>query len=313
MQEQHKSVLLNETVDNLVMNKDGIYIDGSIGFAGHAVNILSKLTEKGELIGIDLDSYALKCSKNNLSKFPKKSYSLYKGNFSEFPKFINKMGISKVDGLVVDLGISSYQIDSGHRGFSFMNDGPLDMRFNSDKGISAKNLLNNISYLELSNLIREFSEEKNHKKIAKNIVKYSELGKMNTTFDLKNAIKEVVNPRYLNKTLSRVFQAIRIQINDELNSLKKLLTNAIKYLQKGGRIANTAIGKERSWSINNYGGLISHQDGRINPINLQKCLQIALSHFPIEKINKKVISPSLDEINKNSRARSAKLRIAECL
>ena len=123
----HESVLLKETIDNLVMNKAGIYIDGTIGFAGHASAIISKLNNKGRLIGIDLDPYALKCSKDSLSKFPKKSYSLYKGNFSEFSKILQKIGISKVDGLVVDLGISSYQIDSGHRGFSYMNDGNLDM------------------------------------------------------------------------------------------------------------------------------------------------------------------------------------------
>ena len=196
MDKYHKSVLLNETVNNLVMNKNGIYIDGTIGFAGHANLILSKLNNKGKLIGIDLDSYALEYSKNNLSKFPKKSYSLYKGNFSEFPNIIQKMEISKVDGLVVDLGISSYQIDSGHRGFSYMNNGSLDMRFDNKNGISAKELLNNISELDLSHTIKMFSEEKKHKKIARNIVKYAQQGKMNTTFDLKESIREVINQKY---------------------------------------------------------------------------------------------------------------------
>ena len=198
----HQSVLLKEVVDNIIMNKSGIYIDGTVGFGGHAKAILSKLNNKGKLIGIDLDPYALEYTKNSLSKFPKKSYSLYKGNFSEFPKIINQIGIAKVDGLVVDLGISSYQIDSGHRGFSYMNNGPLDMRFDDKNGISAKELLNNISELDLSNTIKMFSEEKKHKKIAKNIVKYVQQGKMNTTFDLKESIREVINPKYLNKTLS---------------------------------------------------------------------------------------------------------------
>ena len=160
MDNQHKTVLLNEAVDNLIMNKNGIYIDGTIGFSGHAELILSKLNKKGKLIGIDLDSYALECSKNNLSKFPKKSYSLYKGNFSEFPNIIQKMEISKVDGLVVDLGISSYQIDSGHRGFSYMHNGSLDMRFNSDNGISAKTFLNGIDEKKLAKIIKKFGEEK---------------------------------------------------------------------------------------------------------------------------------------------------------
>ena len=309
MKKIHESVLLNETVDNLIMNKSGIYIDGTVGFGGHAEAILSKLNNKGKLIGIDLDPYALEYTKNNLSKFPKKSYSLYKGNFSEFPEIISQMGISKVDGLVVDLGISSYQIDSGHRGFSYMNDGPLDMRFNNDYGISAKNLLNNVSDLELGHIIRTFSEEKNHKKIAKNIVKYSEKGKMNTTFDLKEAIKEVVNQRYLNKTLSRVFQAIRIKINNELDNLKFLLNNTIKYVKKGGRIVIITFH--------------SIEDSIVKKFFKKSSIEcICPPIFPIcncdikptlKIINKKVISPSKQEIEKNYRSRSAKLRIAECL
>ena len=152
----HEPVLLNETVDNLVMNKDGIYIDGTIGFAGHASKIISKLNNKGKLIGIDLDPYALKCSNDNLSKFPKKSYSLYKGNFSDIPVIITKIGITKVDGLVVDLGISSYQIDSKHRGFSYRYNSDLDMRFDSTEGNSAKEFLNSADEFTLAKVIKEF-------------------------------------------------------------------------------------------------------------------------------------------------------------
>ena len=156
----HQSVLLKEVVDNMIMNKSGIYIDGTVGFGGHAEAILSQLNNKGKLIGIDLDPYALEYTKNNLSKFPKKSYSLYKGNFSEFPKIINQIGIAKVDGLVVDLGISSYQIDSKHRGFSYRYDSDLDMRFDPENKISAKQFLNNIDELSLSYTIKNLGEEK---------------------------------------------------------------------------------------------------------------------------------------------------------
>ena len=309
MEIKHKSVLLNETVDNLIMNTDGIYIDGTVGFAGHAELILSKLSKKGKLVGIDLDPYALKCSKNNLSKFPEKSYSLYKGNFSKFPHFIQKMGISKVDGLVVDLGISSYQIDSGHRGFSYMNNGPLDMRFDDKNGISAKELLNNISELDLSNTIKIFSEEKKHKKIAKNIVKYAHEGKMNTTFDLKESIKEVINPKYLNKTLSRVFQAIRIKINNELDNLKVLLNNSIKHIEKGGRIAIITFHSLEDSIVKNF--FKQNSLDCICPPIFPICNCNTKPKLKI--INKKVISPSEKELIKNSRSRSAKLRIAECL
>ena len=305
----HEPVLLNETVNNLVMNTSGIYIDGTIGFGGHASKIISKLNNKGRLIGIDLDPYALKCSNNNLSKFPKKSYSLYKGNFSEFPLIINKMGISKVDGIVVDLGISSYQIDSGHRGFSYMNDGILDMRFDNENGISAKDLLNNISDLELGIVIKKFSDEKQHKKIAKNIVKYSKQGKMNTTFDLKQAVQEVVNPRYLNKTLSRVFQSIRIAVNNELENLKIFLENITKHIIKGGRIAIITFHSIEDFIVKNF--FKENSVSCICPPSFPICN--CNVHPKLKIIHKKGISPSIEEIKKNPRSRSARLRVAECL
>ena len=310
MDKYHKSVLLNETVNNLVMNKNGIYIDGTIGFAGHANLILSKLNNKGKLIGIDLDSYALKYSKNNLSKFPKKSYSLYKGNFSEFPKFINKMGISKVDGLVVDLGISSYQIDSGHRGFSYRYNGKLDMRFDVNNNFSAKDLLNSFDENELSYVIKNFGEEKKHHKIAKSIVKYSKKGKMNTTFDLKRAIEEaIVNPRYLNKTLSRVFQSIRIKVNNEIENLNLILMNSLKYLTKGGRLVIITFHSLEDSIIKHF-----FKDNAISCI-CPPSFPICNCNYKakLKIIHKKGIFPSKEEIKNNPRARSAKLRIAECL
>ena len=305
----HQSVLLNETVDNVIMNKNGIYIDGTIGFGGHAEAILSKLNNKGKLIGIDLDPYALEYTKSNLSKFPKKSYSLYKGNFSEFPKILNQIGISEVDGLVVDLGISSYQIDSGHRGFSYMNDGVLDMRFDNENGISAKDLLNNISDLELGSVIKKFSDEKKHKKIARNIVKYSKQGKMNTTFDLKQAIQEVVSQRYLNKTLSRVFQSIRIVVNNELENLKIFLENITKYIIKGGRVAIITFHSIEDFIVKNF--FKESSVSCICPPSFPICNCNVLPKLKI--IHKKGISPSIEEIKKNPRSRSARLRVAECL
>ena len=309
MKKIHQSVLLNETVDNVIINKNGIYVDGTIGFGGHAEAILSKLNNKGKLIGIDLDSYALEQTKNNLSKFPKKSYSLYKGNFSEFPKILNQIGISEVDGLVVDLGISSYQIDSGHRGFSYMNDGILDMRFDNENGISAKDLLNNISDLELGIVIKKFSDEKQHKKIAKNIVKYSKQGKMNTTLDLKQAVQEVVNPRYLNKTLSRVFQSIRTAVNNELENLKIFLENITKYIIKGGRVAIITFHSIEDFIVKNF--FRENSVSCICPPSFPICN--CNVHPKLKIIHKKGISPSIEEIKKNPRSRSARLRIAECL
>ena len=309
MTKVHHSVLLNEVANNLVMNKSGIYIDGTIGFAGHANKILSKLNNKGKLIGIDLDSYALKCSKNNLSKFPKKSYSLYKGNFSEFPLIINKMGISKVDGIVIDLGISSYQIDSGHRGFSYMYNGNLDMRFNSDDGISAKTFLNDIDEKQLANIIKNYGEEKKYNKISTNIVKYCNKGKMNTTFDLKEAISDVTSRKYLNKTLSRVFQSIRMKINNEIENLNLFLINSLKHIVKGGRISIITFHSIEDNIVKNF--FKANSISCLCPPSFPICI---CNHKPkLKIIQKKGITPSEEEIKNNSRSRSAKLRIAECL
>ena len=304
----HEPVLLNETVDNLVMNKNGIYVDGTVGFAGHASHIISKLNDKGKLIGIDLDPYALKCSKDSLSKFPKKSYSLYKGNFSEFSKILQKIGISKVDGLVVDLGISSYQIDSKHRGFSYRYDSDLDMRFDPENKISAKQFLNNIDELSLSYTIKNLGEEKQHKKIASNIVKYSRFNKMNTTYDLKHAIEEVSSKRYINKTLSRVFQAIRMKVNNEIDNLNNFLNLSLKYVKKGGRIAVITFHSIEDKIVKNF--FKDHSISCTCPNTFPICI---CNHQASLKIVKKSISPSDFEIKNNPRSRSARLRIVECL
>ncbi len=304
----HEPVLLNETVDNLVMNKNGIYVDGTVGFAGHASHIISKLNDKGKLIGIDLDPYALKYSKDSLSKFPKKSYSLYKGNFSEFSKILQKIGISKVDGLVVDLGISSYQIDSKHRGFSYRYDSDLDMRFDPENKISAKQFLNNIDELSLSYTIKNLGEEKQHKKIASNIVKYSRFNKMNTTYDLKYAIEEVSSKRYINKTLSRVFQAIRMKVNNEIDNLNNFLNLSLKYVKKGGRIAVITFHSIEDKIVKNF--FKDHSISCTCPNTFPICI---CNHQASLKIVKKSISPSDFEIKNNPRSRSARLRIVECL
>ena len=305
----HEPVLLNETVDSLVMNKGGIYIDGTVGFAGHASKIISKLNNKGRLIGIDLDPYALKCSNDNLSKFPKKSYSLYKGNFSDFPDIIQDTGITKVDGLVIDLGISSYQIDSKHRGFSYRYNSDLDMRFDPTKGISAKDFLNSTDEFNLGKTIKELGEEKQYKKIAINIVKYSKDLKMNTTYNLKEAIEEVSNKKHINKTLSRVFQAIRMKVNNEIDNLNSFLNNSLKYIKKGGRIAIITFHSIEDRIVKNF--FKKNAITCICPHSFPVC--ICNHQAKLKIINKKSICPSSLEIKANPRSRSARLRVVECL
>jgi len=305
----HKTVLLNETVDKLVMNESGIYVDGTIGFAGHSSKIISKLKKNGKLIGIDLDPYALECSNKRLSKFPKKSYSLYKGNFSEFPNIIQKIGITKIDGLVVDLGISSYQIDSEHRGFSYRFNSDLDMRFNPEDGISAKDLLSNINLSELEYIIKFYGEERQYKKIAKNI--YIEILKnnMNTTFDLKDAIENVASKRYITKTLSRVFQSIRIAVNKEFEHLDLFLKNSLKYVKSGGRIAIITFHSIEDKIVKSF--FKENSISCICPHTFPIC--VCDNKAKLKIINRKAIVASEVEINNNPRSRSAKLRVVECL
>ena len=232
----HLSVLLEETISILMTDQNGIYLDGTVGYGGHSEKILKKLSQNGMLIGIDLDPYALDYAKNRLSKI-RSSYSLHQGNYREYPQLLQKLDIKKLTGILLDLGFSSSQINAGHRGFSFQTNAPLDMRYNPAKGLSASEYLNTSDLHEIENTIINYGEERNYKKIARNICNASMKGAMNTTFDLKNSVERAVNPRFLNKSLARVFQAIRIKINDELNILEETLINSIEWLQIGGRIA----------------------------------------------------------------------------
>ena len=305
--EVHKPVLLNEIVDNIVMDEEGIYIDGTLGFAGHSSEIVSRLKKNGKLIGIDLDPYALEYSNERLSKFPKKSYSLYKGNFSDFPQIIQKIGITEIDGLIVDLGISSYQIDSKHRGFSYRFESNLDMRFNPDEGLTAKEYLSNLSKSELINIIKINGQEKHYKRIGLNIYKKIENSEMETTFDLKAAIEEVAYKNKLNKTLSRVFQSIRIAINKEFEHLELLLKNSLSHIKKGGRIAIITFHSIEDKIVKNF--FKEHSKICLCPSEFPICI---CNHKPkIKILNKKAILPSEKEIISNPRSRSAKLRIAE--
>ena len=307
--EVHKTVLLNETVDKLVMNESGIYVDGTIGFAGHSSKIISKLKNNGKLIGIDLDPYALEYSNKRLSKFPKKSYSLYKGNFSEFPDIIQKIGITKIDGLVVDLGISSYQIDSEHRGFSYRFNSNLDMRFNPENDISAKDLLSSLQQSEIEHIIKFYGEEKQYKSIAKNIYNKILKNNMNTTFDLKDAIMDVASKKYITKTLSRVFQSIRIAVNNEFEHLDLFLNNALKYVRTGGRIAIITFHSIEDKIVKSF--FKKNSISCICPHTFPIC--ICDNKAKLKIINKKAIVPSESELANNPRSRSAKLRVVECL
>ena len=305
-QKFHRPVLLKETLSHLFTDPDGIYLDGTIGYGGHSEKLLSKLSNKGRLIGIDLDPYALEHTKKRLSA-SQNFYSLHNTNFREYPFLLQTLGIDKLTGILFDLGTSSSQINSEHRGFSFQKNGPLDMRLNPNAGYSACSFLNNANESEISKVLLEYGEERHHKKIAKMIFKACQRNCMKTTFDLKHAIEKCVHPRFLTKSLARVFQSIRIKINGELDSLKNALQSSKELLMIGGRIAVISFHSLEDRIVKQFFKECMLECSCPKDYPICKC-DIMPS---LKVIQRKAIIPSQEELEKNPRSRSAKLRVAE--
>jgi len=302
----HVPVMSNEMCEYLLIKKDGIYLDGTVGFGGHSLKILDYINRNGQLIGLDLDPYALEYSNKRLSVHLN-SFSLYHANYVKFPEIIDSLGIRKLDGMLFDLGTSSYQIDSEHRGFSYMKDSVLDMRFDYKEGMTARDFLNSIDEKNLADIIYLHSGEKKSRRIAKSIIKNVSKGKMITTQDLRESIEKAVGKKYLIKSLSRVFQAIRIHINNEIESLKNLLSIAFDYLEEDGRIAFI--------TFHSIEDRIVKSSFKQNAVSCICPKEIPLCQCDIKPkikiLTKKAIVPSDLELSKNRRARSAKMRLAE--
>jgi len=309
-QHPHEPVLLEETVSALVTDKSGIYIDCTIGFSGHSFAILQKINKKGKLFGIDYDPYALEYSKNRLSELDR-TYELFLSNYTEFRSLIKTKNIKEVNGILFDLGISSYQVDSGYKGLSYRIDSQLDMRLDPNSNKSINEILNNLDDNELANLIYNNSEEKNSRKIAKSInIKYSN-DALKTNLDLVEAIQMVTPKRFLNKTLSRVFQAFRIVINNEFENIFKSVVDAIEVLKPGGRLAVITFHSIEDRLIKNIFKSFARGDkSYLQNIGYNLTIKCEKS---IKILTKKPISPNRDEILANKRSRSAKLRIIEKL
>ena len=302
----HIPVLPNEAISSLLTDPNGVYLDGTVGYGGHALQLLKNLLPKGKLIGMDLDPYALKYTQKILSS-ARNSYSLHHGNFREYPNLLQKLGIKKLTGILIDLGSSSSQIDNGHRGFSFQRKAPLDMRFNPQQKHTAKDILNNLDEKNISKIIKNFGEERNHRSIASNIYKYARLGRMNTTYDLRDAIVKSVNKKFLTKSLARVFQSIRIKVNDEINSLTIVLKNSSEWLDCGGRIAIISFHSIEDRIVKHF--FIDKSKVCICPREYPICKCNIVPDYKI--VNKKAIVPTVFEIKNNPRSRSAKLRVAQ--
>jgi len=302
----HIPVLLKETISRLLTDPNGIYLDGTVGYGGHALAILEKLTPNGKLIGIDLDPYALEYTQKLLST-TRSSYSLHHGNFREYPNLLKKMGVKKLTGILFDFGTSSSQINTEHRGFSFQSDSPLDMRFNPEMGISAFEYLNKSDVEEISTTISHYGEERYHRNISRSIYDAARQGKMNTTFELKIAVERSVNPRFLTKSLARVFQAIRIKINDELESIQQALTSSSKWVKSGGRIAIISFHSLEDRIVKRF--FADSAKTCVCPREYPVCVCDTVPTLKV--LTRKALLPGELEIQNNSRSRSAKLRVAE--
>lgn len=300
----HYSVLLNESIDGLDIKSDGIYVDATLGYGGHSEAILKKLTD-GYLIAFDSDQEAIDYSRDRLSKISN-NFKLIHSNFENMKSELNELGITKVDGIVFDLGFSSPQIDDESRGFSFQKDARLDMRMNKEQKLSAYEVVNNYKVEELTDIFYRYAEEKYSKAIAKRIV---ERRLINTTLELVDAILSSVPTKYANTRHPErvIFQAIRIEVNRELKVLESVLPDAIELLNEGGRISVI--------TFHSLEDRIVKQTFKCNSeVNdLVKGLPVIPEGYKpkLKLINRKPILPSEEEIKENSRSKSAKLRIVE--
>lgn len=296
-----------QVLQYLISDPAGIYIDGTLGAGGHSYGILEKLNPSGLLIGIDADENVLQPTHIQLSVYSRNQYSLHHSNFCEFPKILEKLGIRQVTGILLDLGLSSMELDTASRGFSFQASGPLDMRFDTSQSLTAKQLLNQSSKKTLSQIIRTYGEEKYHKKISDSIVTFAERDEMNTTFDLKRAVEKVVSGKLINKTLARVFQSIRIAVNSELEKLSETLEKAVKYLISGGRLVVISYHSLEDRIVKQF-----FRDAAKNCICPPEFPVCKCNISPTLKIiSKKPLVPGDIEIKENPKSRSAKLRAAE--
>ena len=308
MEFKHKSVLLNECIEGLNIKKEGIYVDGTLGGGGHSYEILRKLSPNGRLIGIDRDKDALNAASKKLNEF--NNFTTVHDNHANILEILKNLGIQGVDGILLDLGVSSYQLDEASRGFSYMNDAPLDMRMNREDKISAYEVVNNYSEEKLSRIFFDYGEERYSKSIAKKICKVREENKISTTLELVEVIKSAMPSSALNEKqhpAKRVFQAIRIEVNEELTKLKQAVEDSIKALNNGGRLAIITFHSLEDKIVKHT---YEDRQGRCTcPKDFPVCVCNYISYGRI--VNKKPIISNEEELKENPRARSAKLRIFE--
>lgn len=304
MQFNHISVLADEVIENLNIKEDGIYVDLTLGKGGHSKKILQRLSSKGRLIGLDQDQDALNAAIENLKDFS--NVSFIKSNFENIDKVLQDLGISKIDGALMDIGVSSYQIDNKDRGFSYMNDGPLDMRMDRENELTAAKVLNEYPTDQLVRIFSSYGEERYSKTIARKIVQRRAEKPFESTFDLRDLIQKTSRSNEPHPE-KRVFQALRIEVNRELEVLEKTLEKVIDHLEIDGRLCVISFHSLEDRIVKNTFNDLAKDC--ICPPELPVC--VCNHKAKIKIITKKPIVAKKEELDLNSRAKSAKLRACQ--
>ena len=309
MEFSHKSVLLNETIDALKIKPDGIYVDGTLGGGGHSYEICKRLSDKGRLIGIDQDAAAIEAASERLGEF-KDRVTIIRSNYCEMKKQLNSIGVTSVDGIILDLGVSSYQLDTAERGFTYREDVPLDMRMDQRQARTAKDIVNDYSEMELYRIIRDYGEDKFAKNIAKHIVQARQEKPLETTGELIQAIKAAIPMKVRavgGHPAKKTFQAIRIELNNELGVLKDSLDDMVDLLNDKGRLCIITFHSLEDRIVKNH--FRTSENPCICPKEFPVCVCGRISKGKV--ITRKPILPGEEELEENSRSKSAKLRVFE--
>ena len=307
MKFEHKPVLLQECIEGLQIKPNGIYVDGTMGGAGHSIEIVKRLSDDGLLIGIDRDEEALKASKERLEKY--KNVTYVHDNHDNIKEILQKLKINQVDGILLDLGVSSYQLDERNRGFSYLGENELDMRMDKSQELTAKRVVNYYSEKELANIIYEYGEERFSRQIAKNICNYRKEKTINTTKELVDIIEKSIPKSKQNDghPAKRTFQAIRIEVNNEIKPLYNTVKDCIDCLKPQGRLCIITFHSLEDRAVKN--AYIEAKGKCTCPSDLPYCVCGAKTLGKI--ITKKPMMATKEEQEENSRSKSAKLRIFE--
>ena len=304
MEFKHEPIMLNECIEYLKIKENGIYVDGTLGGAGHSSEIVKRLGENGVLIGIDRDTEALKASSKRLEAY--KNVHYVHGVHEDIKLHVQNLGYEKVDGILLDLGISSYQIDEGSRGFSYTKEAVLDMRMDQTSGISAKEIVNTYKKEDLEKIFREYGEEKFSKKIADRTVNERAKKEIVTTYELADIVRGAV-PKDAVNSFKRIFQALRIEVNGELKELKKAICDAVDILSDGGRLCIITFHSLEDRIVKE--AFVELQGKCTCPKDFPKCVCGFKSFGKI--VTRKPIVPASEEEERNPRSKSAKLRVFE--